>query len=266
MVTNVSLPQWLDKYIFSSLNAKYCRSNSDMSVIDWDKKDMLNYLGTYFPRSYTESYCIWSDWFRQACNGWGKKDTLSLFDFCCGTGGEIIGLLEATNENMPNIKKVTIYAFDGNQYALRLFESIVNKYRSILKFEIEYKILPFEIDDFYDLNLIDGLIDKQFDIILTFKAICEFVTKERFEQDNAYAHICKCFLPKLKVGGLMLLVDVTTYNCVSQEWLPQMLDKGIEEVHAHVVGKNVGYNQCFTVSHSKCLQDRSKVAWRLIMK
>ena len=62
----------------------------------------------------------------------------------------------------------------------------------------------------------------------------------------------------------MLLVDVTTYNCVSQEWLPQMLDKGIEEVHAHVVGKNVGYNQCFTVSHSKCLQDRSKVAWRLI--
>lgn len=71
---------------------------------------------------------------------------------------------------------------------------------------------------------------------------------------------------KLKVGGLMLLVDVTTYNCVSQEWLPQMLDKGIEEVHAHVVGKNVGYNQCFTVSHSKCLQDRSKVAWRLIMK
>ena len=189
MVTNVSLPQWLDKYIFSSLNARYCRSNSDMSVIDWDKKDMLNYLGTYFPRSYTESYCIWSDWFRQACNGWGKKDTLSLFDFCCGTGGEIIGLLEATNENMPNIKKVTIYAFDGNQHALRLFESIVNKYRSILKFEIEYKILPFEIDDFYDLNLIDGLIDKQFDIILTFKAICEFVTKERFEQDNAYAHI-----------------------------------------------------------------------------
>lgn len=44
-------------------------------------------------------------------------------------------------------------------------------------------------------------------------------------------------LPKLKVGGLMLLVDVTTYNCVSQKWLPQMLDKGIEEVHAHVVGK-----------------------------
>ena len=82
MVTNVSLPQWLDKYIFSSLNAKYCRSNSDMSVIDWDKKDMLNYLGTYFPRSYTESYCIWSDWFRQACNGWGKK----------GLSGNLVGI------------------------------------------------------------------------------------------------------------------------------------------------------------------------------
>ena len=111
MVTNVSLPQWLDKYIFSSLNAKYCRSNSDMSVIDWDKKDMLNYLGTYFPRSYTESYCIWSHWFRQACNGWGKKDTLSLFDFCCGTGGEIIGLIDVLQSKLPNLRRINILIF-----------------------------------------------------------------------------------------------------------------------------------------------------------
>ena len=266
MVTSVSLPQWLDKYIFSTLNAKFCRSNSDMSVIDWDKKDMLNYLGTYFPRSYTEAYCIWSDWFCKGNNGWDEKETLSIFDFCCGTGGETIGLLESINKNLTKIKKVTIYAFDGNQHALRLFESIVNKHKEILRFKVEYKVFPFEIDDFYDLNLIDRLIDEHFDIILTFKAVCEFVTKERFEQDNAYAYICKCFLPKLNVGGLMLLLDVTTYNCVSQEWLPQMLDKGIEEAHALIVGRNEGYNHCFKVSPSNCFQDRSKVAWRLIIK
>ena len=48
MLNSVTLPQWLDHLIFEELGAKSCRSNSDMTVIDWDKKDVLNYLGTYF--------------------------------------------------------------------------------------------------------------------------------------------------------------------------------------------------------------------------
>lgn len=64
MQNNVTLPQWLDDLIFNQLGAKYCRSNSDMTVIDWDKNDVLNYLGTYFPRSYAESYCIFSHLFQ----------------------------------------------------------------------------------------------------------------------------------------------------------------------------------------------------------
>lgn len=52
MVKSVRLPLWLDDMIFKQLGAKYCRSNSDMTVIDWDKNDVLNYLGTYFPHSY----------------------------------------------------------------------------------------------------------------------------------------------------------------------------------------------------------------------
>ena len=56
MLTSVTLPTWLDKLIFQKMGAKFCRSNADMTVIDWDKADMLKYLGTYFPRSYAESY------------------------------------------------------------------------------------------------------------------------------------------------------------------------------------------------------------------
>ena len=59
MVSNeVHLPKWLDEYIFTQLKANYCPSCSDMTVIDWDKSNVLNYLGTYFPRSYAEAYCI----------------------------------------------------------------------------------------------------------------------------------------------------------------------------------------------------------------
>lgn len=74
MQNRVTLPQWLDHLIFEELGAKYCRSNSDMTVIDWDKNDMLNYLGTFFPRRYAESYCIFSDFSKLYSNRFADKE------------------------------------------------------------------------------------------------------------------------------------------------------------------------------------------------
>ena len=76
----------------------------------------------------------------------------------------------------------------------------------------------------------------------------------------------KTFLPKLDTLGAMFLVDVTTYSNVSQEWLPLMMDKGLSKTNCKVVMKNEGYNQKFTVSHSRREKDISKVAWRIIQK
>lgn len=266
MVTDAYLPQWLDEYIFLKLHASYCCSNSDMIVIDWNRNNVLNYLGTYFPRSYAEAYCIYRDFFCHHLADWQKKEILSVFDFGCGTGGEIIGLLLAINATLPNIKQVNISALDGNLHALRLFERVLGVYSSRAKLDIEYRIIPVVIDDFYDLDILDPIVPGGFDIIMSFKAICEFVTKERFEQQNAYSHIILYLLPKLSSDGIMLFVDVTSYNNVSQEWLPKMMDKGLEEVGCQVIQKNEGYNQIFTVSHSKKKRDVSKVAWRIIQK
>ena len=93
MITNVVLPQWLDDLIFNELDAKYCRSNSDMTVIDWDRNDVLNYLGTYFPRSFAESYCIFQEYFARFTPQVLQKEELKIFDFGCGTGGEIVSVL-----------------------------------------------------------------------------------------------------------------------------------------------------------------------------
>lgn len=266
MVTDVHLPKWLDEYIFSKLHASYCCSNSDMTVIDWGKKEVLNYLGTYFPRSYAESYCIYRDFFFRHFANWQKKKKLSVFDFGCGTGGEIIGLLATLNIYSLNVKEVNIFAFDGNLHALRLFEKVVCAYSSRININIEYRVIPVVIDDFYDLDVLDSIIPDGFDIMMSFKAICEFVTKERFEQQNAYSHIIRCLLPKLNLDGIMLFVDVTSYNNVSQEWLPQMMDKGLAEAGCQVIQQNSGYNQIFTISHSRKKRDVSRVAWRIIQK
>ena len=266
MQDRVRLPQWLDNLIFDQLGVKYCRSNSDMTVSDWDKSDVLNYLGTYFPRSYAESYCIFTEFFRICANRYTGKKELTIFDFGCGTGGEIIGLLSAISECLPQIHNVHVVAMDGNHHSLRLFENVIAEYITRNQLCLRYKIIPLTIDDFYDLNVLNSVLSGVFDIFMSFKAICEFVTKERFEQQNAYTHIVNTFLPRIKEEGIMVLADVSSYNNVSQEWLPRMMDEGIAQSQSQVLLRNDGYNQTFTVTHQKRTNDISKIAWRIIQK
>lgn len=266
MIININLPFWLDKYIFGELKANYCRSNSDMTVIDWDKSKILDYLGTYFPRSFAESYNIFRTYFENNSSSFLQKETISIFDFCCGTGGEIIGLLTALVELFPNIKKVYIKALDGKVEMLRLYEKLINKFQKINNIEIINKPTLIKIDDFYDLGIINDILDKKFNIIMSFKAICEFVTKECFEKNNPYEHIAKTFLPKLDTDGIIVLVDVSSKNDVSKKWLPKMLDDGLNQVPCKIVGSNQGHNHTFYVSHSHKSKDISKVVWRIIMK
>ena len=266
MNTNITLPYWLDSLIFEQLGAKYCRSNADMTVIDWDKNDVLNYLGTYFPRSYAESYCIFSELFKISPNQFANKEEISIFDFGCGTGGEIIGLLNAVSECLPQINTVYVVAMDGNHHSLRLFENVIAEYMTRTRLCLNYRITPLTIDDFYDLHVMNSILLGGFDIFMSFKAICEFVTKDRFEQQNAYTHIANTFLSRINNDGIMVLADVSTYNNVSQEWLPRMMDEGITHSPCRVMLKNEGYNQTFTVTHQKRTNDISKIAWRIIQK
>jgi SAM-dependent methyltransferase len=257
------IPLWLDSYIFDTLGAKFCKSNSDMTVIDWDKREILNYLGTYFPRSYVEARSILTAGRLQSLS---SKQEISILDFGCGTRGEIIGLLTNLEEAFPDVSSIRIIAIDGNQHALRLFEKILREYEKRSRLNIFHRVAPVIIDDFYDLTVLDGIITDSFDIVISFKAICEFVTKDQFDGNNPYAHIASTYLPRLNKEGVMALVDVTSYNNVSKEWLPNMMDKGLSMVPCSVIAKNEGYNQSYNISHSRTAgsYDISKVCWRII--
>lgn len=262
MNNSVRLPQWLDNYIFGELGAKYCPRHSDMTNIDDDREKTLNYLGTYFPRSYAEAYCIFGDFFGMQKPSLLMKEEVCIFDFGCGTGGEIVGLMDQLAHHSQTLKRVKIYAFDGNQKALRMCEDIVG--RMVGRITVEMKPIPVMIEDFYDMSVLEKVIGGRLDIFISFKAICEFVSKERFERGNAYSHVLKTFLPKLSEDGIMLIDDVTTYSDVSKEWLPKMMDTAVLSQPCHLFHRNVGYNQPIYVSHSHKSDDVSKVAWRLI--
>jgi len=265
MQNEVILPSWLDNLIYDKMGAQYCRANGDLTAIDWDKTQVLNYLGTYFPRSYTESLCIFRDFFNSKTY-FSSNEEISVLDFGSGTGGEIIGLLTVLTENRPNLKKVTVKALDGNRHALRAYEKVLAEFSKRTNLEIINKISSVKIDDIYDLGILRNIIEQNYDIIISFKAVCEFVTKQQFEERNAYQYLGGFLNNKLKENGIMLLVDVSSYNNISQQWLPDMMDKGLKAAGCYVADRNEGYNCPFFVSHSRRTHDISKVAWRLIKK
>lgn len=260
----IILPQWLDNLIYRQLGANYCCSKSNMTVIDWDRSETLNYLGTYFPRSFCEAYCIFDDYFQRKMSYWRNIEDISIFDFGCGTGGEIVGLIYALSHNCKKLKKVTVKAMDGNNFALRLLEGIVKQLNTRMSFRIILNISALKIDDVYDISIINSVINEQYDIIMSFKTIGEFVTKKQFEDRNPYQFLPSLFKSKLTNSGFMLLEDVTSYSDVSREWLTKMMDEGLSMTDCTVIHKNGGYNQSFWVSHSQKKDDKSKVAWRIL--
>lgn len=261
----ITLPQWLDDLIFKELKAQYSPRRCTMTNIDDNMEESLNYLGTYFPRSYAEAYCIFSDYFQQHDSEFANQEELSIFDFCCGTGGEIIGLLMVLEERFPTLKKVRIVALDGNQHALLLYEKVLSVFQQRTRIQIENRPAHLPIN-FYKLEILNDTMTEQFDLIISCKAIGEFVTKQQFEEKNPYGYIAKFLYPKLKNKGLLLLEDITNKNDVSQQWLPNMMDKGLNEAFCSITYKNKGYNQTYYITHSQKQKDESNVAWRMIIR
>lgn len=91
----VILPQWLDTMIFDKLSARYSRQMSDLVVLEW-KSDEIR-----FPGSYTDSYCIFSKYLSQYRSYYESLNAISVLDFGCGTGGELIGFIMAISEQLP---------------------------------------------------------------------------------------------------------------------------------------------------------------------
>lgn len=259
----IKLPDWLDDLLFNKLSASYCRKNKDLVVLDWGREDIKCYLGTYFPRSYSESYCVFSKYLNEYNVVYQNNETLSIFDFGCGTGGELVGFILAVHEQLPSIKKITIRALDGNVHALRALEYILENVSKEIGIELTYHLMPIVIDDFYDMGIVTDVITQKYDFIVSFKAICEFVTRQQFEENNPYEHIINVFTPKLTETGIICLADVTSFSEVSKDWLPKMLDRASAACNVEILSRNIGFNEEYHVTHSHYTNDTSKIAWRI---
>ena len=151
---------------------------------------------------------------------------LRILDLGCGTGGDILGLLNYIEDNLDNIQLIKILAIDGNHYALRVLEKILEAYKSKTRLQIEYTIGPVFIESEDDLNLISEVVSAKFDIIMSCKAICELASKKRLA-GKPYKNTAQMLSKKLSPNGIMLIEDVTVKN--NGEFIPVTLNTELNE-------------------------------------
>ena len=236
-------------------------------------------MGTYFPRSYGELFCIADNLMQNEVilKNALSKERVRIFDFGCGTGGELIGLMTALVKY--NIKNFDVYAYDGSTIAIEYLQEIITQFQ--LKQDASVQIKALDNSPLRSSQDIDRIINSNhgFDFILCDKMICELISKDIIK-DNAYSVIADKLTTILDDNGLLILLDVTTKDKKSGLFYPQLMNKQLNTFIASQSRlatllpiacdcsddcKNLCFmQQQFYISHSHKQKDNSKVCYRVI--
>lgn len=285
MAINVNLPQWLDLIIYDKYGAVYEPRPLDVVYNPDQSYDFVKlYLGTYFPRSFAEAYCIILKLFQNTKykEAIYKIEEINIFDFCCGTGGEIVGIITILQQLHPGLKRINIDAVDANPDSIRFLYHLIKEMDCVGTLKVELHINPIclFIDTGQDFEDLIKMLNMRYHYILSFKALNEFVQKKSFLEENIYSKVANYFLPLLSPYGSLILSDVTTKLDDRYLFYPELLNEGINEsLRINTAYKSIVPYSCyymeskckgcymqdiFTVTHSRKKLDRTKVAYRIL--
>lgn len=274
------LPHWLDLLLFNSLGAIYSPEHKKFEYnLNSDSEEVKVYLGTYFPRSYAESFCIFDDLFKISpyIEVLKNEPELNILDFGCGTGGELVGLIVALSKHVSSPKVINIRAVDGNHDALismgKIIEVLLANTRHRISISYEERVCLCE----KDIKLKDE--NRKYHFILNSKMVCELISRKIIEKD-CYYKVAEMLLQFLADNGLLYILDVTTKDEFTQLFYPQLMNQGLNRfVSSHADYKTLlplacnNWKECkeacfmqqtFTVSHSRKSDDESRVCYRII--
>lgn len=278
--SRTTLPHWLDRKIYNDLHAIYAPDHERYEYnLDLNDDELKVYLGTYFPRSYAEMFCI-------ADNLLQNKSFAELLDYneinfmdCgCGTGGEILGLITAIGKHLPQAK-INITAIDGNEGALAILADVVECFpnRSI---QVRLTTLSQTLCKEEDLAEL-GIGKGNYHFILCDKMVSELISKKVLPS-NAFAIMATNLAPQLHENGLLIILDVTTKDKRTGFFYPQLMNsalndyvrtnRSIETLLPLSCACNVGckdfcfIQQTFSISHSHKSNDESRVCYRILCR
>lgn len=282
-VQNFELPSFIDQYIFNRLGAKYAPDFEKFNKnLEHNKKEILEYLGTYFPRSFTESHLIFKNIFENQTifKCFQKQDDINILDIGSGTGGNLSGLLYSFIERFGTNYNFNIFVVDGNQEALQILEKIVQKFQLKYGLRISIRSNYITFETIYDLyQEVKEHFEFKFDFIISSKMINEIIVEDR----NAYYDFQEYFIEELKDQGLLTLIDVTA-KIKEWDYIPIILNKQTNKFitnykedyktliptscseHETNCTHNCFSNQLFSLTHSNKQSDFSKITYRVIGK
>ena len=275
------IPHWLDLALFNHLSAVYSPEYKKFEYnLNIDSEDIKVYLGTYFPRSYAEAFCIFDDILKshQYMEELKSVPVINILDYGCGTGGELIGLVVAPSKHISTSKAISIFAIDGNNDAINVLKKLIEILSSNVRHKISLTCLNKTITCEEDLQ-ISGVQECHF--ILNSKMVCELISK-KIISGNCYYKVADSLAKLLAGNGILYILDVTTKDEHSNLFYPQLMNQGLN----NFVSQNKEFStllplaceswkdcknacfmqQTFNVSHSRKSNDESRVCYRLICK
>lgn len=281
--TSTRLPSWLDDFIFKTLNAVYAPNHERFDHnLDLTENDILKYLGTYFPRSYCEAFCIFDNLFKnhQFKTTFAKSTTINIAVIGCGAGGDLMGLLTAIEKYSEEKRDLNIVVVDGNTEAIDILEKIIERYRIISRTNVRLTRIEHIFTNILSFDVTRVGEDGSFDVVMSSKMICEIIASGNGLNDNAYYDYIRKFLPLLSNIGIFYLLDVTTrqkHSTFNPFLMNEQTQKAMKEFPAYRVisplpccifnttcTQHCFYQKTFTINHSHVKNDKSKVAYKLI--
>lgn len=185
ILKSVQLPEWLDDIIYNEFGAVYEPRPQDVEYNPDQQFEFVQlYLGTYFPRSYAEAFCIMSRLFDNPLykQELFELEEINILDFCCGTGGEIVGLIHFLNYNLPNLKRVNVDAYDANPDAIRFLYHLMERINGVPEIRFFVNIVPqgLFVETEMDIQDFVRMPNSLYHFVISFKALNEFVQSNTF--------------------------------------------------------------------------------------
>jgi hypothetical protein len=229
--------KYIDKLIYEKLGGIYSPGEDVDININNDEERNRKYLGTYFPRSLAESYCLFNFLLNieKYKNILLNKKEIKILDLGAGTGGNLSGMFYAFIECVPAINNFNIITIDGHKESFRYQKIFIDNFISHFKKNIYYTTCLGKADSKkgigdYFARANEYLGTEKFDIIMSFKFLSELYNENPQGTNKHCFDLFNIVENYLTETGILSLVDITAQDKKgTRDFMPYIINKELND-------------------------------------